>query len=228
VTQHAPVAPAARRHDDARRDDAAGLRADADAAQKLLVAHGGFNPVRNFAAAIDEFLHHVHILTAFRALPEDDQLVFGREPDLGDGLGGAPASASQLEFSEPHVSLIGSYRMRRRRSIVPVGAVMYRARTRMNEANFWPVSDAAPQAVSAAARCYSEVVTKVQIRFRLQRPLDEVLLARISDAHALYGIHRVKVAPTMDSLTVEYDATRLRPAEVGSALAGAGIAVEPA
>ncbi len=71
-------------------------------------------------------------------------------------------------------------------------------------------------------------MTKVQIRFRLQRPLDDTLLARISDAHALYGIHRVKVAPSRDSLTVEYDATRLRAAEVESALAGAGIPVEPA
>ncbi len=71
-------------------------------------------------------------------------------------------------------------------------------------------------------------MTKVQIRFRLQRPLDDVLMARISDAHSIYGIHRVQVAPSLDSLTVEYDATRLRPAEVESALAGAGIAVEPA
>ncbi len=71
-------------------------------------------------------------------------------------------------------------------------------------------------------------MTKVQIRFRLEKPLDEALLARISDAHALYGIHRVIVAPSLDSLTVEYDATRLGPAEVESALAGSGIPVQPA
>jgi hypothetical protein len=68
-------------------------------------------------------------------------------------------------------------------------------------------------------------MTKVQIRFKLQRPLDDVLLARISDAHAFYGIQKVTIAPSMDGMTVEYDATRLRPAEVESALAGAGIAV---
>ena len=71
-------------------------------------------------------------------------------------------------------------------------------------------------------------MTKVQIRFRLQRPLDDLLLARISDAHALYGIQRVKVDPSLDSLMVEYDATRLRPAEVEAALSGAGIPVEAA
>lgn len=68
-------------------------------------------------------------------------------------------------------------------------------------------------------------MTKVQIRFKVQQPLDDVLLSRISDAHAFYGIYRIQVAPALDGLTVEYDATRLKPAEVESALAGAGIAV---
>ena len=71
-------------------------------------------------------------------------------------------------------------------------------------------------------------MTKVQMRFRLQKPLDDAMLARISDAYALYGIQKVKVAPSLDALTVEYDATRLRPAEVESALAGAGLPVTPA
>jgi len=71
-------------------------------------------------------------------------------------------------------------------------------------------------------------MTRVQVRFRLQKPLDEAMLARLNDAQALYGIQRVKVAPSLDGLMVEYDATRLRPAEVRSALAGAGIPVEPA
>ena len=44
---------------------------------------------------------------------------------------------------------------------------------------------------------------------------------------AVYGIHRVRVAPSMDSVTVDYDATRLRPAEVESALAAAGIPIAP-
>lgn len=70
-------------------------------------------------------------------------------------------------------------------------------------------------------------MTKVQIHFRLQKPLDETLLSRISDAYALYGIQKVKVAPSLDSLTVEYDATRLRPAEVEAALMGAGLPVVP-
>jgi allophanate hydrolase subunit 1 len=71
-------------------------------------------------------------------------------------------------------------------------------------------------------------MTKVQIRFRLRQPLSENLFQTIANAHTLYGIQRVQLSPAMDSLTVEYDATRLRPAEVEAALTGAGIAVEQA
>ena len=70
-------------------------------------------------------------------------------------------------------------------------------------------------------------MTKVQMRFRLERPLDEEQLARIGDAYSIYGIQRIQIAPTFDGLTVEYDATRLRPAEVESALASAGIPIRP-
>ena len=71
-------------------------------------------------------------------------------------------------------------------------------------------------------------MTKVQIRFRLQKPLDDAMLERLSNTTALYGIQKIKVDPAMEGLLVEYDATRLRPAEVESALAGAGIAVQAA
>ena len=70
-------------------------------------------------------------------------------------------------------------------------------------------------------------MTKVQTHFRLPKPLDDAMMARIADAHTLYGILRIKLAPSLDNLTVEYDATRLRPAEVESALASAGIPVQP-
>ncbi len=68
-------------------------------------------------------------------------------------------------------------------------------------------------------------MTKVQIHFHLQRPLDDAMMARISDAHALYGIQHVKLDPSLDGITVEFDASRLRPAEVEAALTGAGIPV---
>jgi allophanate hydrolase subunit 1 len=70
-------------------------------------------------------------------------------------------------------------------------------------------------------------MTKLQIRFRLERPLEHALLTRIADAHALYGIRAITVSPSLDSIMVEYDATRLSAAEVESALAGAGIPIAP-
>ena len=71
-------------------------------------------------------------------------------------------------------------------------------------------------------------MTKVQIRFRAQKPLDAAALAGISLVNSKYGIQRIKVSPDLEGLTVEYDATRLRPAEVEAAFAVAGIAVIPA
>ena len=70
-------------------------------------------------------------------------------------------------------------------------------------------------------------MTKVQIRFRLQRPLDELALTAIATVHSKYGIQKIRVADSLDALTVEYDATRLRPAEVEAALTNAGISVQP-
>ena len=69
-------------------------------------------------------------------------------------------------------------------------------------------------------------MTKVQLRFRLAKPLDDSLLGRLANTRAIYGIGRIRVEPALDALTVDYDATRLRPADVEAALAGAGIAVE--
>jgi hypothetical protein len=68
-------------------------------------------------------------------------------------------------------------------------------------------------------------MTKVQIHFRLQKPLEENQLTRIADTYSIYGIQKIQVAPSLDNLSVEYDATRLRPAEVQAALERAGLPV---
>jgi hypothetical protein len=70
-------------------------------------------------------------------------------------------------------------------------------------------------------------MTKVQAHFHLQRPLDDFSLENLAHANAIYGIHRLKLSPAMDEVMVEYDATRLRPAEVESALADAGLPLAP-
>ena len=66
-------------------------------------------------------------------------------------------------------------------------------------------------------------MTKVQIHLGLQRPLDDEMMKRIRDANSIYGIEHIKVLPSLTELMVEYDATRLKPAEVERALAQEGI-----
>lgn len=70
-------------------------------------------------------------------------------------------------------------------------------------------------------------MTKVQIHLALERPLDDAMMEQISDANSIYGIERIKVLPSLKELMVEYDATRLKPAEVERALGQAGIPVKP-
>jgi hypothetical protein len=68
-------------------------------------------------------------------------------------------------------------------------------------------------------------MTKVQRHFHLARPLDEALMDQIPTVNALYGIERIVISPSRDSLMIEFDATRLRANDVEMALERAGIAV---
>jgi len=66
-------------------------------------------------------------------------------------------------------------------------------------------------------------MTKVQLRFALERKLDEVLMKRIAEAHSIFGIARVQSGP--DGLVVDYDASRLTEDDVEAALRRAGVPV---
>jgi hypothetical protein len=66
-------------------------------------------------------------------------------------------------------------------------------------------------------------MTKVQIHLALQRPLDDDMMARISDANSIYGIESIRILPSLKEILVEYDATRLKPSEIERALAMEGI-----
>ena len=71
-------------------------------------------------------------------------------------------------------------------------------------------------------------MTKVQLQFKLDKPLDSEMMSNLERTSALYGILRLRLSQAMDGLTVEYDATRLLENDVKAALARAGIAVEQA
>jgi len=64
------------------------------------------------------------------------------------------------------------------------------------------------------------------MNFRLREPLNDESMTKLSDASAIYGIQKLKLGN--GSLMVEYDATRMRPAEVEAAIAQAGISAERA
>jgi hypothetical protein len=66
-------------------------------------------------------------------------------------------------------------------------------------------------------------MTKVQLRFALREPLDELAMSRIPQVYSRYGILRIDAQSGAESLTVEYDATRFSPKDVEAALACAGL-----
>lgn len=68
-------------------------------------------------------------------------------------------------------------------------------------------------------------MTKVQLRYDLARPLDEPLMRRVAESHSLFGLLRVQLSPDGASVHVEYDASRLTPAQMIAALHRAGIPV---
>ncbi|HXN45758.1 MAG TPA: hypothetical protein VN893_03905 [Bryobacteraceae bacterium] len=68
-------------------------------------------------------------------------------------------------------------------------------------------------------------MTKVEIAFELERPLDAAASDRIVAARSIYGILRVAPGPGPDKLAVEYDASRLTAADVEAVLRRAGVAV---
>ena len=68
-------------------------------------------------------------------------------------------------------------------------------------------------------------MTKVQLAYKLIRPVDETMMTAIARAHGLYGLIRVSLAPSLDKILVEYDASRLSPLEVEANLHNLGIPV---
>lgn len=71
-------------------------------------------------------------------------------------------------------------------------------------------------------------MTKVTLHYDLTRPLSEADLDNIYDVHSTYGLARVQVAPALDKITVDYDASRLTKKDVEDVLARHAIPVRAA
>ena len=68
-------------------------------------------------------------------------------------------------------------------------------------------------------------MTKVTLHYDLVRPLDDQGAEAVAQVHSVYGILRVWVAPTLDKITVDYDASRLSEKDVEDSLIRIGIPV---
>jgi hypothetical protein len=77
--------------------------------------------------------------------------------------------------------------------------------------------DAAADLVEAGILSFE--MTKVTLHYDLVRPLGEPDLDHIEKLHSVYGIARVKLAPTLDKIIVDYDASRLMKTDVEAQLA---------
>ena len=71
-------------------------------------------------------------------------------------------------------------------------------------------------------------MTKVTLHYDLLRPLTAEELDRIADIHSKYGMARVQIAPTLDKLTVDYDASRLMKTDVEATLHRFGLPIRVA
>ena len=69
-------------------------------------------------------------------------------------------------------------------------------------------------------------MTKVQLQYDLIRPLTDHDAAAIGDLNSVYGIERVQLAPSLDRLSVEYDASRLSEKDVEAVLQRYGLPVQ--
>ena len=70
-------------------------------------------------------------------------------------------------------------------------------------------------------------MTKVTLHYDLTRPLTEEDLESISDVPSTYGMVRVQVAPLLDKLIVDYDASRLMKTDVEAELVRHGLPIRP-
>ena len=68
-------------------------------------------------------------------------------------------------------------------------------------------------------------MTKVTLHYKLQRALTDDDLPAISGIHSIFGMERVQLAPTLDKIDVDYDASRLKKSDVEAELLKHGIPI---
>jgi hypothetical protein len=66
-------------------------------------------------------------------------------------------------------------------------------------------------------------MTKVTLHYDLSRKLTDDDYANVAAMHSTYGMVRVQVAPSLDKITVDYDASRLMKQDVEAVIARHGV-----
>jgi hypothetical protein len=79
--------------------------------------------------------------------------------------------------------------------------------------------------MSIGSVCYNACMTLVEMTYRLQSPLTPVQLRALGEFSNTYGLRRFRIEDEGRKLRFEYDASRLKPAEVIHVLRGAKIAI---
>lgn len=70
-------------------------------------------------------------------------------------------------------------------------------------------------------------MSRVELQYELLAPFQDSWAAAIERLHTVYGFHALKLSPSLDRLTVVFDASRLTPADVEHHLRMAGLPVRP-
>ena len=68
-------------------------------------------------------------------------------------------------------------------------------------------------------------MTKVTLHYDLTRKLGDQDLENLASVHSHYGMARVQVAPSLDKITVDYDASRMMKKDVEAVLAQRAIPI---
>jgi hypothetical protein len=68
-------------------------------------------------------------------------------------------------------------------------------------------------------------MTKVTLHYDLDHPLNDEDCEQIAALHGTYGLVRVQLAPSLDKITVDYDASRMMKKDVEAALARHGVPI---
>jgi hypothetical protein len=71
-------------------------------------------------------------------------------------------------------------------------------------------------------------MTNVELQYDLVRKLEDADADAVARVHGYFGIQRVRVASSLDKITVDYDASRLSRLDVEAALLRYGVPIHRA